>query len=628
MKRNNRKDTLHFIKPSGPHVVAIFLLFCSPIPTFAQTVQTPKSQAENISPVDELAQELADEYADILEKIHDMIGDYTDYLSEIGDKNLTIELSFERFNTAFKSSNYSDDPDQLETDIDTYTSNLDRLDRECSQGSSARGAKGCRVVRSLKRELNLIAEQLASHQEHLEESSYSHDQVGKAMKDAFAPNRELTKQSLKIARKAVEQAAKELERIDMTVVPRAPQGTSAPTPPSTRSYTKTKKGTISGRSGEAGTQRSATGTLTVGSTSIPVIVSNPNGSVEITGTSGKTIEVSLDFEIVSSSRTREKELAEAMGLELSSERNGYHVEVTVPKLSDPHTKILNNTLVISVPSELRVISKSAYGNVSITGINGFVDATSSYSAMDISDCGGGVTAANSMASISLTDCIGKLQIQNSYGGVEISECSGNSTISNAYAPVSLSDSRGQVTIHNSGEVSVTQHNGQVSINNQYGAVLVSDVKGNVYIQNAYQSIEAEHIDGQVRIENNYSPISISGVTGRSILINRFAEIRGENIVGPFDITNQNGAVELSLGRTFSGPCTINASYGSVQLDIPKSLNLVIAAKTSNGEIRSSSYPIELSKTGMNKSGIIRVGTGRDSISIIGSNTAIDISESR
>jgi DUF4097 and DUF4098 domain-containing protein YvlB len=592
------------------------------LPAFAQKAPKPAPKVY-VGPVNETAQELADEYTDILEKLQDMVADYSDYLSDIGDKNLTAELSFERFNAAFKSSAYQDDPDLLETDLDAYMNKIDKLERECGQTDSKRNAKSCRVIRSLKRELNLIGEQLLTHQERLDETSYSHEQVRKAMKEALAGNKEITKQSLDIARKAMEQAAKELQRIDLTS-PQAPQGVSTPTPPPVRSYTKTKKGLLTGHPTAAGTQRSANGVLTVTSMSLPVTISNPNGSIEITGTTGKTIEASLDFEISSSSRAREKELADAMGLQLSGERGGYRVDVSVPRLSDPQTQIVKNVLIVSVPAGLRLVCKSAYGDVTISGINGSVDATASFASLDISECSGGVTAANSMGSMSLSDCDGKIEAQNSYADIDISQCNGTIFITNAYAPVSVSDSRGQLTVHNSGEVTVSDHLGPVTINNQYGAVSVSDVKGNVEIQNAYQTISAERIDGQVYIENSYSPISVSSINGASKLVNRFSGINGDDLTGPFVVSTQNGDVELSLGHLLTGPCVINSWYGSVRLEVPKALNVLISAKTSNGDI-TSSYPIERTSSGLSKSGIVRLGSGRDSLSILGSNTEIDIS---
>lgn len=619
----NRQLTRTLASALGLASALVFSVGFLAIPASAQKAPKPAPKVVYVEQIDETARELADEYTDILEKLQDMVADYSDYLSDIGDKNLTSELAFERFTVAFKTGAYQDDPQTLESDLDAYMAKLDKLERECGRTDSPRSAKSCRVIRSLKRELNLIGEQLLTHQERLEETSYSHAQVKKAMKEALAGNKELTKQSLDIARKAMEQAAKELERIDLTS-PQAPQGVATPTPPPTRIYTKTKKGTHAGHPAVAGTQRSANGVLTVTSMSLPVTVSNPNGSIEITGTTGKTIEASLDFEIASSSRAREKELADAMGLHLSGERGGYRVEVSVPRLSDPQTQIIKNILIVSVPAGLRLVCKSAYGDVSISGINGAVEATASFAALDISECNGGVTAANSMGSMSLSDCAGKIQAQNSYAAIDISQCNGTILITNAYAPVAVSDSRGQLTVHNSGEVTVSDHLGPVTINNQYGPVSVSDIKGNIAIQNAYQSITAERIDGQVNIENSYSPIAVSNVSGASKLINRFAGINGDDLAGPFVVSSQNGDVELSLGRLLTGPCVINSQYGSVRLEVPKASNVLINARTSNGDI-TSSYPIERASSGLSKSGIIRLGSGRDSLSILGTNTEIEIS---
>ena len=160
----------------------VFLLCLLVSPAVSQTKSTPKAPK---AVLDESAQELADEYTDIVEKLQDLIIDYSDYLGDIGDKALISDLSFDKIGTSLKSSAYQDNPDQLLSDIDAYLSKLNRIDRECGSSSTTRSAKGCRVVRSLLREMDLIGEQLQSYQEHLEESSYSQEQVRKALKNAF-----------------------------------------------------------------------------------------------------------------------------------------------------------------------------------------------------------------------------------------------------------------------------------------------------------------------------------------------------------------------------------------------------------------------------------------------------------
>ncbi len=595
-------------------------------PAAAQTKSTPKAYKVEL---DETAQELADEYTDIIEKLEDLIVDYSDYLGDIGDKALTNELSFEKISTSLKSSAYQDNPDILMSDLDTYISKLNRIDRDCGSSSTTRTAKGCRVVRSLLREMDLISEQLQSYQEHLEESSYSQDQVRKALKNAFKADKYMNKEAFDAARKAMEQAAKELQRIDLTA-PQAPHGVAVPTPPpvpAVRSYTKSKKGAAAWSAPVAGTQRSANGFIRVESMSLPVYISNPNGSIVVTGTSENQITASLDYEISSSSRVREKELADSIGLLLLGDRKGYNVAVTVPRLSDPQTQIARNELVVEVPSGLRLVCKAAYGDVTISGMTGGVEATSSYASLNISDCSAGVKATNSMGQTSLSECGGDLSVQNSYAGIELNQCSGTININNAYAPVVVSDSRGKMIISNTGEISVSDHAGPLSIINQYGPVTVTDVKGEVTIQNAYQQIIAQNIDGHCIIENSYSPITVAEISGNARLTNRFSSINAEALTGPFEVTNQNGEVAIILGRTLSGPCSINTAYAPIRVDIPRSTNLLIYAKTSNGEI-SSSFPVEKSSSGAVHSGIIRLGSARDSISIINLGAAIEISASR
>lgn len=595
-------------------------------PVASQTKSTPKAYKVEL---DETAQELADEYTDIIEKLEDLIVDYSDYLGEIGDKALTNELSFEKIGTSLKSSTYQDNPDILMSDLDAYISKLNRIERECGSSSTTRTAKGCRVVRGLLREMDLISEQLQSYQEHLEESSYSQDQVRKALKNAFKADKYMNKEAFDVARKAMEQAAKELQRIDLTA-PQAPHGVAVPTPPpvpSVRSYTKSKKGAAAWSAPVAGTQRSANGFIRVESMSLPVYISNPNGSIVVTGTSENQITASLDYEISSSSRVREKELADSIELLLLGDRKGYNVAVTVPRLSDPQTQIARNELVVEVPSGLRLVCKAAYGDVTISGMTGGVEATSSYASLNISDCSAGVKATNSMGQISLSDCGGDLTVQNSYAGIELNQCNGTISITNAYAPVVVSDSRGKIMVFNTGEVSVSDHAGPLAIINQYGPVTVTNVKGEVSIQNAYQEITAQNIEGHCNIENSYSPITVTEISGTARLTNRFSAINAEDLTGPFDVTNQNGEIAIVLGRTITGPCSINTAYAPIRVDIPRSTNLLIYAKTSNGEI-TSSFPVENSSSGAVRLGVIRLGSARDSISITNQGAAIEISASR
>jgi hypothetical protein len=599
-------------------------LLLSPAATFSQ--DTPHPYIFAGVPVDETAQELADEYTDILERLQDLIVDYTDYLGDIGDKNLTAELSFSTFATALNTSAYEDDPDKLAADLDAFSQKLSMIDRDCGKHDTKRTAKGCRVARSLSREINLLQEQLASYEDQVEETSYSRDQIRRALKEAFAGNKETNKAALDIARKAMEQAAKELQRIDLTS-PQAPHGAATPAPPAVRSYTKTKKSATTWKSTGSGTQRNASGVIAVTSPNLPVYISNPNGGIEITGSTDKSITASLEFEVSASSRTREKELAEKIGLELSGERSEYKVVVNVPQLSDPQTQILHNMLTVSVPATMKLYCKSAYGGVVISGMSGPVDATSSYASMEISGCSAGLRANNAMGELSIADCGGDLLIQNSYAGIELSRCNGTISVTNSYAPITVSNSRGRMTIANTGEISVTGHTGPVAITNQYGTVMVSDVKGEVSVRNAYQAITLENIEGRTLAENSYSPISVSDINGMVKLVNRYSEITGENLTGPFDVSNQNGEVELVLGRAVSGPCVINTAYAPVRIDVPRTANLLILAKTSNSEI-TSVFPLEQSRNGLLQSGVIRLGSAKDSISIINQNGEIEISASR
>jgi DUF4097 and DUF4098 domain-containing protein YvlB len=600
---------------------------CLVLPAAAIGQSAPKARTVILSSdLDQAAQDLADEYADVLEKLQDVISDYTDYLSEIGDKDLTTSLSFERFSKAYQNGDYAADPNKLSSDLTAYLEKLGVIEKECAQGNTARSAKSCRVVRSLKREMNVVEEQVQAHLEHLNSADVSSREVQEALKRVAELSKAMSKEYAEVLRKAMEKAADKLQRIDMTV-PNAPHVITTPKPPSGRVPVPIKKGSHAEYPGEVGTKRSASGTISVTSMNLPVYITNPNGSIEVTGTSEKTIDVSFDLEVSASSRAREKELASAIGLKIWSADDGYRVEVTVPRLSDPETKILENSLVVSVPAGLRLVCKNAYGDVTVSDMTGQVSAVTSYSSIDLSSCRGGAQVTNSMGSITLSDCAGGMLVRNSYGNIDLSDCNGDIDVANSYAPITLSNTRGKAIIVNTGQITIDEHVGPVSISNQYGEVTIENVQGSLQIQNAYQAVTVSNISGQTQIENNYSPITVSGLKGRTKLLTRFATITAEDLRGPFDVSCQNGSVELSLTEQPDGASKISATFGAIRLSVPRPINMLINARTSFGEI-SSSLPVKLSSDGTNRSAVIRLGTGRDSLSIVGTNSAIDITDSR
>ncbi|MBI5265980.1 MAG: hypothetical protein HY851_01995 [candidate division Zixibacteria bacterium] len=599
--------------------LALVLNLSSPVQ--AQTKPRPRTVV-----LDPMTQELADEYADILEQLRNIISDYSDYLRELGDKDLIAATSFETFNRALAKGTYADSSTILAKDLSAYRAKVASLENECEKTSAARSAKSCRVVRSLSREIRSLSDQLSSYRSHLEEEGQSEEELQRKIKQITAISQEMAKQYSEIARRALEKAGKELEQNELTL-PKAPQGGSdVPRPPGKPSG-RAPRSHRSDHGDEVGTKRTSNGVMSVSSMSIPVVISNPNGSVELTGTSGKSISASLEFEVAAGSLSREREIADGVGLKLANETGRYLVEASAPQLSDPKTRILRNALVVSVPAGLRVECRGAYGDQTISDLTGPLRVSAQYATVDISNCTAGVDVSNSMGSVTLSDITGIVRATNSYGDIEISDCRGDLQITNAFSGIDLSGCRGKVNIHNSGATSVSDQVGPVSINNQYGEVSITNVQGDVEIHNAYKAVTVENVTGRTFIENNYSPIRVVSLRGRTKLINQYALISGEDIRGPLDIVGQGGAIELSLTEPLSGPSSINSTYGPVRLEVLRSLDLIITARTSFGEI-SGSLPFTVQSEGSSRSGVVRLGRARDSLSIIGINASIELSGSR
>ncbi|MCX6835108.1 MAG: hypothetical protein NTW07_08245 [candidate division Zixibacteria bacterium] len=592
--------------------------------------------------LDALSRDIAQEYLDILESLQDVIDDYANYMTATSADAVAHRVEgVERIQRKLEQKAYVDNPEALLEDLNSAINDIKAIETAHRVKFNSNSPSCCRLGRSLRKELVIIAELVEDYSEKQSDRVLKRDETKKYLEAAskYLAALKQAKGSAKMTgeiRQALE-ALRALglddfivldpDELDVPEVPDVPEILELPETPEPIKPPKPPLIIFSPRTGKdagkRGAQHEAHGQISVSNSSFPIVVENPSGDVYISGTSDKTVTANLSFEVSASTHAKEQEYIERTLLVVEKESNQYTVRIDLPRLSDHRTELLNCVLEVSVPRANPIDCQSAFGQVAITDISGKVSVSSSNSQVTVERASGGASVSNSMGPVEMLDINGDLEVKNSYAPVSITSCTGTMLLENQYSSITLSRTEGRVDIGNTGQIEIVDHTGNIVIENLYGAVDADNIRGDVIVKSGYQPIRIKDISGSAELENQYAEISAKQVGGSVSITNQYAPIFVESSDGPVDLSNYYSNINIDLARGFLGGSTISNTEGSVNVTVVQQPNLVIAAYAERGNI-SSSLPLSVKTRGDSKSGELVLGEGGDRLEITTSGGAIII----
>jgi len=377
------------------------------------------------------------------------------------------------------------------------------------------------------------------------------------------------------------------------------------------------------RSGGAEVVREFADSIHVSSTSQPIYISNPIGDLEVTGWARKEVIVLSTIELSADSRTKAREQAQQIALQVCPKDDGIGVELIVPNLTDPQTKVVNCALEVKAPENNPLVCSSSFGNVLIRRMHNDVMLTTSYSQVEVNGVEGRVEIVNAMGKVELSRITGPIKVTNSYSPIEISRSHGDMEIENSFSSIDLSHCDGNVVIRNTGDVDIMRHSGTIQIENKNGQVEVTKLDGDLTIRNSFQSLSIEDIFGSAEVKNANGNIEAKNVTGEFSANSSFGQIYGDLLYGPIHLASHNGSIDVTLAEKLTGPSTIDASSATVKLFLSPHSDLLLTATAIGGDIQSY-FPVEIEESGLTKTAELSLGKAKTSLTISGSNSNIII----
>jgi len=193
-----------------------------------------------------------------------------------------------------------------------------------------------------------------------------------------------------------------------------------------------------------------------------IFIANEFGNVEVAAGGSGSVRIRAELVAGGDSRAGAESCLQAMGLH--AEVRGRRLDIS--STHDPgHSSAtqFQTSLIIAAPALAVLHVENAYGDVSVSGMQGTVLVRNRFGNSNVHRCQ-------------------RAEITNAFGDVSTDHLTQGVTISSRFGNVSTHDLTGPVTIGNeSGTIRLIRSSGSVQVENRLGEVSAADCRGRVHI---------------------------------------------------------------------------------------------------------------------------------------------------
>jgi putative adhesin/cell wall-active antibiotic response 4TMS protein YvqF len=247
---------------------------------------------------------------------------------------------------------------------------------------------------------------------------------------------------------------------------------------------------------------------------------------------------------------------------------------------------------VNVPKTASVTVHTGYGDVSVAGVGGNVEARSERGDIEVQDAGADVTTESQKGDVQVAKAAGNVTVVGRGSDVEISDVGGNATIKALFV----------------------------------GEIEVSNVAKTVECESPWAEATLTHLTG--KLTGDPRNIEVSGVSGGMKLVTHNKDLDVEGVSGRVEIFNTHGDVKVSYSGRLQDDLSIANDSGEVELTLPANAGFQISALSRSGEVKSEFGDASLSVTNADSYGKIegKVGAGGPKIMIVTSYGTIHLNK--
>jgi DUF4097 and DUF4098 domain-containing protein YvlB len=175
-------------------------------------------------------------------------------------------------------------------------------------------------------------------------------------------------------------------------------------------------------------------------------------------------------------------------LDLKMEQDGDTIRI-VAKTPPGERYVGEAPAKLKVPAGANLELRTSFNDVSVTGVNGAIDAKSS---------NGGLAIREGSGDLKLNTSFGKIDVEAPAAGVQATTSNGDITIKKTKGPLTLKSSFGAIRIDSAeSDVNAETSNGNIQIHGAKGQVLARSSFGNIEIDGESTVVNGETSNGTI-----------------------------------------------------------------------------------------------------------------------------------
>jgi len=247
---------------------------------------------------------------------------------------------------------------------------------------------------------------------------------------------------------------------------------------------------------------------------------------------------------------------------------------------------VSSDLDISIPRKASVVIATRRGDVSVMGRQGDVDISSQH------------------GDVSATDIGGKVSLNLDDSSARVSQVASDVSVQGRANDVSVEDVKGAVTLNGDFKESLR---------------LVKIAKA-VSFKSSRTGMEFAHLDGDLSLDSG--DLQATNIAGPGRLETRSKDIRLTGVAGELRLQNENGAVEIHVGKL--GNMQVQNRQGDIQIYLPDKAGFQVDARARNGEIESDYNELKINNSDDEATATGSVGGGGPQLTLNNEHGTIEI----
>ncbi|MDB6068566.1 MAG: hypothetical protein JWR26_4774 [Pedosphaera sp.] len=325
------------------------------------------------------------------------------------------------------------------------------------------------------------------------------------------------------------------------------------------------------------TNRTSTGDIPANLKSFEV--DNRFGAVHVTATDSGPTQWSWKLTVGAKTDTLAVQAADAASC-VATRQDGEGLRLVVSLPQSAGGLSFQSDLEIRVPKSVALRTRNLFGETTISGSTGDIEATGQNGSVEVRDATGKVHAQTSFASLVVKGA-GPAWLKNQNGSIEAANIHGPLDAETSFATLHAQDI-----------------DGALDARDQNGRIEALRIKGRANIKTSFADIHAEGIAGDATLADQNGRISARDITGSVDAHTSFANLEIESTGHNFKCRNQNGTIQLHASSPEVATIDAQTSFAGIEVFLPAGLKPAIQARTTFAEVESD-FPVMMKPEGQN-----------------------------